>query len=240
MTIIDKEILEKHHYANDEIARMLDLHDADIVIGVDFDLTYADTLLNWIKWCNIELVANDLPTIDDPYEFIKEAGGGDLVPVFKAHGVKNPFAYWERADLVDHIDPMPNATNVLKQLIQDYNCVVVFVSKCVKSHIGSKVRMIEREFGKYWQRRQVLFVPSDTKYEIDVDIIIDDYPKVCKSFEEIGKPSICPPTPLTPEPFKLESKLIKIPMATYGSFWINVGAEYIYNHTIKGNRNGRD
>lgn len=200
-------------------------------IGIDFDLTGWDSLVHWFKWCNDRIKEKGGKPIDDWFEVAKSAGGGDLVPIFKDLGVDNPFAYWEQSDLYDDMEPMCGFVNVVKSLIHVYGYNIRIISKCVDSHKDSKVMAVYRHFKEEMDNGLMEFYVSAEKTDVEVGLMIDDYPKVVKAFNQLGIPTIQPRTPLTIE--YAECALNWAPRAAYRDLWVMVGAEGIHKHYEK-------
>jgi len=137
-------------------------------IGIDVDLTVAPTLEKWLEW----------------YE--QETGHKVELPAGIGYNVKkylseheNPFEFWEKEDLYDDVEPYKDAKEFIEKLSENHE--IAFISSVFGKHYDSKKKFIKRFFP------YAHFIATDSKWLVDVDILIDDKLEIIDEFYEKNK-----------------------------------------------------
>jgi len=137
-------------------------------IGIDVDLTIVPTLEKWLKWYE-EKTGHKVE--------LPPGIGYDVNKYLSKH--ENPYEFWELEDLYDDIEPYKDAKYFIDKLSENHT--IVFVSSVFGNHYDSKKRFIEKYFP------YAHFIATDSKWLVDVDILIDDKIETIDEFYENNK-----------------------------------------------------
>ena len=140
------------------------------IIGIDVDLTIVDMITPWLQWYNQETGEN--MTFEDLKEHEYH-----LQDLMVCH--KNPLSFWDKEDLYDNLNPIPEAKKYIDKLSEHFE--IVFVSSCFPGHYKSKENFIKKHFP------YADFIATHSKKYIDVDYFIDDYKKYIDEVYEYAK-----------------------------------------------------
>lgn len=140
------------------------------VILIDIDDTLNDMLDKWIGWYN-----RNYDDQLDPREVI----GWDLTKFVKPSCGREMYAYLDKPDLYDEVEPLPHAREVVERL-QSNGDEVFLVSSCVPGSVDKKFRWAAEHFPTVdWKH----YVACTNKWLIRGDVMIDDGPHNADGFE---------------------------------------------------------
>ena len=132
-----------------------------MIVGVDVDGVVADLHTEWLRLYNLDY-DDDLTSADivpwNTHEFVKPACG------------KKIYSYLSRADLYDHVNPVPGAKDGVA-LLRYAGHKPVFVTSNVKGMTDPKWRWLEQH--GFLQSQSELVVMHD-KSLLNASVLIDD------------------------------------------------------------------
>lgn len=145
------------------------------IIAVDVDLTVCETGYEWWKW------AEAMTKAGFTYEWVSQwyNYGIPYGPIWKTKELAGSVLdYWRGNAVYDHLSPIENSVEVLRQL-HERGFDIVFVSTIKGNHHKSKYHFLKRHF-PFMKG----FVATKEKWLVKADVIIDDRNSVLNSFDD--------------------------------------------------------